>query len=853
MATSTILTKPDEMNDIGVGPDNPQAQNLEEQQSDLDVPSEYVDLMVKTVTAYRTQWAPDMLIKKQGWMKNVLMYRGQQMLAFDPGSNTYFDAWQWWQKEGAAQNKMDGQNTDLDQFLNNITKQLGQSFIGTMSRANPPILIQPQNAEDLSDAVTSTAAQEAITIIESANKVGQKVRQGNFNLYNFGAYFRYTRGVRDGENGWDEEEILGQVPVQKPDRMHCQYCGTDTPMAKFQGNCQGEDCGRSMGPSNFYPAEDSTGIGVVGIQKQPKAMVKWSIYSPLEVEGMPQANKVKDSPILSLDLDIDVGTLRKTFPRYNQAIKEGMETPTTPNASWDKQRRAEVKVSNEAYSPESQSYTSTYSRTWMQPTSYWRLQDEGFAKFMSDRFPEGAMIGMVGDITVEIRPACLPDEWTHCPLHENLGLYPPSIADDIVPFNERLNDAMNIIHDWVVRCAAGITFYDKSAIDSREIQGKAFPPGELHGLQTMAAGLEKKLQDSIYQFEFRLEPKIFEYPAMLIQMAEQISGVMPQTFGGGTQKGVETAKGQAQQLDTSLTKLNIYWENVKDEYAEAAQNSIKCLQRMMKAGEMTELRDVISANGSAYRNNYIDFTKLQGKIKITSKVDEGLPQSPEQIRTAIQTLYEEAGKGNQTAQKIIDVVANQERFMAILAPPGTIIPGAAQREKTQQDINTLLQNDYVQVPQTVQTPNGPATQMVKQLPAMPEWFEDYPIARDTIRQFCQENSDIAKKNPQGWMRLKQYNDALEQADVEAAQEEAQRKLKVQMAGHPPPPQLSPQDQSMLNAVRADGAGAMQYLLNIARQPALPKDSSLMAQVSAGKELVELAAKLEKIASDKVAA
>lgn len=850
MATKAIVTRPDDLDDIAVSPDNPQAQSIEKQQEDLGVSTDLVEKMKATIKAYRGQWAPTRMIKMQNCMRNGLMYRGQQMLALDPATGAYFDAWQWWIREGAAQNKMDGQSTDLEQFVNNITKQLGEAFIGTMSRANPPMLFTPENAEDLSDVTTAKAAQESIGIIENINGMPKMVRQENFNLYNFGCYFKHTRGTASGDNGWDEEEILGEVPVPMPDRMHCANCGVDTPMSQFQNQCSG--CGAPMGPGDYYPSEMSSGTGVVGVEKRPKAMVRFTVHSPLEVDADPLANEVWESPILACDRDFDVGTLRDTFPIYADSIKEGQAASTTPNADWERLRRSELKSMTEFFSGESQVSTATYSSNWLQPTSYWRMGDREFVEEMKQKFPEGVMLGLIGELAVQIRPASLRKEWTHCALHENLGLYPPAIADDVVPFNERLNDAMNIIHDWIVRCASGVTFYDKSKIDSREIQGKEFPPGELHGLATMAGGLDKALADAIYQFEFKLEPKIFEYPAMLIEMAEKISGVMPQTFGGGTQAGVETAKGQAQMLDTSLTKLNIFWENVKAEHAQAAQNAIYWLQRMMRAGVMTELQDVIQANGSNFRNNYVDFQRLQGKVKISSKVDEGLPQSPEQIRDTVQTLYKEAGTGNTVAQKMIDEVANQERFATILAPSGTVIPGAAQRAKTQQDINTLLQNGYVKKvgPPTI---DGSPPQIVLQLPAMPEWYEDFPVARDTIRQFCQENCDIAKKNPAGWLRIKQYNDLLEDMDMQAAMAEAQRKLKVQQAGAPPPPQLSPQDQSMLNAVRVDGAEAMADLLNIARQPALPKGSSLQAQVAAGKELVDLAAKVEKIAADKVAA
>ena len=593
--------------------------------------------------------------------------------------------------------------------------------------------------------------------------------------------------------GWDEEEIMGDIPSSKPDRLHCYNCGRETPTASFQPDQQRAcpRCNSPLGPETFFEAKQTTEQGVVGIKKIPKAMVKWDVYGPLEVDANPQAKHVKETPLLALDIDLDLGILRMIFPTVAEKIGDAQEVATTPNASYEKQRRADANSQSDNYTPENQNFTATYSRNWLQPTSYWKMGDKEFAQFMQQKFPSGCRVSLVGTEIVDIREAALAKEWTSCQLHEGVGLFPPSIADNVVPFNQRLNDTMNIIDDWIVRCAAGITIYDKSKIDSREVKGQKMTPGRLFGLQTKAHGVVAALRDSIVQFEFKLDNQIFTYPAMLIEMCETISGISPQTFGAGTTPGVETAKGQAQQLDTSLTKLNIYWENEKEEHAEASQNAIECLQKLMKAGAVTEIFESIQANGSEFRNNYVNFQKLQGRVKVSVNTDEGLPQSPMQIRQTITQLVEEAGKGNKIAESILDVVPNQEAFMSIMAPPGTVIPGAAQRAKTLQDINTLMENDWIIVPGPPDPMTGaPTTQ--QQLPVMPEgWYEDFPIARDTIRLYCQENMDYRKTNPGGWQRIEQYNAMLQQQDMQEAAAEAKRSLQVKMAGSPPPPVPNP--------------------------------------------------------------
>lgn len=807
-------------------------------------------MMVATITAYRSEWAPDRLMRVAQWMKNVLMYRGQQIIAWDPGSNTYFDALAYWRREGSP--KQDGSEDGLEKYINNITQMLGDSFIGTMSRGIPPTIIQPENAEILADVTTAKAAQQAISIIERVNRIHQMVRIENSLLYLYGCYFKHTRGVLDGEwAGWDYEEILGPIRVNKPDRYRCFNCGKSTPADQVQDGddsrqCPG--CGTALGDESFYESEQSQEQGVVGTEKVPKAMVKWDVYGPLEFDAWPQAKKLTDSPICSLDLDLDIGVLRLIFPTVAEKIEAAQEIATTPNASYEKLRRAEVNSQTDNYTPENQNFTATYSRNWLQPTSYWKLGDKEFVQFMQKTFPSGCRVSLVGTEIVDIREASMGKEWTACLLREGTGLFPPSIADNVVPFNERLNDAMNIIDDWMIRCAAGMTIYDKSKIDSREMKGQKLTPGRLIGLQTRAQGMQMALADAIVQFEFKLEPRIFDYPAQLIEQCELIAGVAPQTFGGGTQEDVETAKGQAQQLDTALTKYNIYWENEKEEHAAASQNAIECLQKLMKAGAVGEIYDVIQANGSEFRNNYVNLNKMKGRVKVSADTDEGLPQSPMQIRQTVTTLLQEAGAGNQIALKVLDVIPNQEMFMSIMAPPGTVIPGAAQRSLTEQDINTLMEQNWIEIPNPAD-PTGRST--IQQLPVVPEpWYTDFPIARDTVRLYCQENVDYRKSNPGGWARIKAYSDLLEQGDAQVAAQEAQRTLMVKQAGSPPPPKPTPQEQSALALIMQDAAGEVQNLQELSHTPVAATKGTITGQIAAAKAITDVYVKSQKLASDK---
>ena len=83
-------------------------------------PKDDQKLLVSTLTEYRTQWATDRLERFRVWMKNVLMYKGTQVLQWDSNANLWFDALSWYR-----QNNQDGEDVNLERWINNIHADAG--------------------------------------------------------------------------------------------------------------------------------------------------------------------------------------------------------------------------------------------------------------------------------------------------------------------------------------------------------------------------------------------------------------------------------------------------------------------------------------------------------------------------------------------------------------------------------------------------------------------------------------------------------------------------------------------------------------------------------------------------------
>jgi hypothetical protein len=812
--------------------DNPSTVTGDQQIASQGITEDDKQKFIDIITAYRTQWAPDRLMRFANWQKNGMYYRGQQIIEWDYQSNTYIDVIAWFRQEGKA---AAGQEIGAEKYINNITQMLGTGFVATMSRGIPPTVIRPENAQILADVTTAKAAQDAITIIERMNHIREMVREQNTLLYLYGVYFKHTRFVIDGNAyGWDEDPMYGEIQVQKPDRLRCKNCGTETPMASVGGQqdppCP--ECQNPLGPGDFWPAESSTQIGFQGMKKSPKGMVRWTVHGPMEIDVDPQAKQLCDTPLLAFDQEIDIGTAKTTFIANWTQITPGAQNPASPNADYERLRRNDNYSYGWAYTSDVENQRPTYSQVWLKPEAFARTDDKAFWEKMSGIYPQGCKVSMIGDVVVEIRPAVLIKEWSACKLHQTFGMYSPSIADNVVPFNERFNDTMQRIDDHIQRCSAGIILGDASRLDRKQWAGKVMDFGVINFVKTMMGGQKVALSDMLHQFQFQIDQNIMSYPNMLLNFAELISGVTPQTFGAGTQEGIETAKGQAQALSTAQGRLNIFFDNEKEEHSVASQNAIECLQ-----ANMTEdIWEVIQEQGDEFRNNYVHLNEMQGRVKVYPDLDQGLPQSPEEIRQTFSTLVEQA-KDNPVVQKIFDEVPNQQAAMAAIGTPDMVVPGYAQTAKTEQDINTLMSK-----PSTPGTyPQTGAPTMT--LPAMPEKdATDYPELYKTVKLFKQKNADYKRKNPQGWAQLTAYVEAAKNMEMQEAIEKTKRMQQVHQAGAPPSPEANPTFQAAEAELLKKSVETVDRLDELQHMPPLGQNGSIQSQVAAGGKILDLAKK-----------
>lgn len=799
---------------------------------------------IDTITEVCSNWAQDRMERIRVMMLNVMMEKGIQWVGWDQTSNCWFDALAELRNNGQVE---DGESIDLERWMNNITLMFKQVFVGNLTRAVPKSVVRPANAEKPKDVQTAKAAEDLVDILDRKNKARKLQRTIWETMYSFGCYFRYTRPVLDGvENGYDEELNFTDLEIQTPARMKCMRCGLETPMEMLPQAAPGQmmqcpGCGSSMGAESYYAAGEGNRISLqaAGVNRVPRASVRQSIHSPLEVDLDPNCKEWWQTSVLRFNREINLGSALKSFPDYRDKIEAGASDSLSPNADWEKLMRTQERSVTSGYASDLGQQRPTYSMVWMNPEAYYFKRKYDYAARMEKAFPEGCLVEMIGSVCVGVRPAVMRDDWSSARLYESYGPYCPSIAERVVPFNQRFNAAMQMLDDWMQRSSTGINVMDGSRLDKQKVDKRPLLPGHVFEVPMRINGEARPLSETFMHYDLPMNPAAWSYPQMLLTFCELIAGLPPQAFGGGTQENVDTATGQAQMLSQATEGMQPYWENVKDECAAAAWNEVKWAKKLMQAGAMQKVWRAEEARGAGWRNKMVDWDQMQGEVEIYSDEDQGLPVTPDQLRQTFILMFQELSKGNPAAQEWFGVPSNADQVLSTMIP-GSVSPVAAQITKTQMDIQILLQ-------QPMQTILGPNGEEIQKLPVEPDKnFEDYTTAKECVRRFAIEECDLRFSNPEAWERLNLYIEQLEDMDAQVAAERAARQTKVNAAGQPPSSGPDPDTMAILQEVQQLGTKMVERLAQIAQLPPEATKGTAAAQVSAARGVTDAAIDLAKV-------
>lgn len=792
--------------------------------------------LLEIIRLYRNSWSANRIELFRIWSRNALFRKGIQILGWDPGNNNWFDALAKYREEHPDE------NTNLEPFISNLTLACGFIYTTTLTGGAPQTVVTPADWRQPADVCAAKKAEAAIRITEKRNKIARLWQKQFESQFDFGCYFAHVRAVTSGDlAGWDKVATYADFEVRPAARFKCPQCGTETPAAQLpviSGQLSAcPVCGAALGPESYYGDGEGayTSLKMAGVNEVPRAGVRISIETPMRVDAAPWAETLNETPLLNWEREIDVGEAKTLNDDLADMITGSMPSSTSPQAELEKLRRQEVYSVAGTQTVDTSQSTVTCSETWLQPTAFARGGDNDFAARMREAFPRGLRMVNYGDTTTEIEAAELIKEWTHCGVLTGYGLYPPSPAERIVPFNMALNRANETVDDHARRGAMGLNLAAAGYLDADKMNQKPLPPGHLVPVPTSVNGKDQPIGNIVAHYDTPIDAQMWDYPMRLVTQALLIALLPPELSGGGTPEDVPTMGGQQQMLERALAVFRGLWNMAKEEKAERDTITMHWLKKLVQVGAIRELWEVKKTRGGAFTPNVVNGADLTGDVEFTPDEDQDLPATPEQLRRVMTMVFKECGASqNPAAIQLVDEPENAEMMISSLAP-GMAAPTEAQREKTLGDLAMLAEQGG--------DPAGEAP-----LAAEPDLSDNLPVAIEIAERYLQENAGMRFAMDGSWQRCQRYLNEARDLDAAKRAAQAQREMKVQAAAQPPKQGPAANEQAEMQQLMAVAGPAIMRLAQIMQLDPMATKGTASAQVGAAKEIVDTTVDAAKLAA-----
>ena len=679
----------------------------------------------------------------------------------------------------------DGKDIDLYQSNDNVYQMLALAFIAALSPDVPKTRYQPGDADDEADIMIAQKASTIQAYDERRNGIKALQKLELLYLWVSGSYFCYTRHIIDKNRaGINRDPVYAMVPQQiLPNRYLCPQCAAVTPednLHPMQGPACAQ-CKAKLGQADFYEGYAAPVPTQVGVNETPAGMTAMDVYSGLNVDVDPDAKELYESLYLDLEGETNVAWVRAQFPSLYRQVQQGeANSGSTADDTAKMARQATTVPGANGGTAITTANVGTYSRCWLQAEAFNVLEEEQMAKELTALFPNGCkLVTFSNDLFLQAVPERMMDRWTWCPTIKGLGMYPFGVGDVALDVQVRINDAANNVHAYMDRLAFGTILYDADVINGKSLSKKILAPGNMTGVKRNDdTGQRIPLPELMFQPEFHVDSHLFEYGPQLIQLAQVLVGVQPQTFGG-SDPNVQTMGGQAQALKTALGRMMLFWDQIREEHAARAQNAVKCSVANMD----DEIKIVMQGDvEGSYKQETLLASQLTGQFLAYAESDEGFPASYEEIQARILQLLEQ-GQKNPFLMNVLSDPDTQKVVAHYILPDQIRLPGERERAR----IKIMLQQLSKSGPTMLRGPNGQPV-VLPSLHLNPK-FDDMGVAQTLAKSWLQENWQTQANNPDGYANVLAFLTEASQLveEAQAAQAIEMQKQNAQGGGAPQGP------------------------------------------------------------------
>lgn len=722
--------------------DDPNQRTPEQNAAAVELPEYLQQELLKLRRTFKLRWAPIRRNNVRRVLKAFEFLKNNIYGSFDPENFDFYDP-----LNSMTSGAIEPEDVDLYKFNNNVYGMLALSFMAALSAQVPKARYMPNDADSQVDISTARRASTMMAMIERDNKIKSKQKLELLHLWTGGCYFSYTRYVVDA-NRFDstKQPVWGLVDQEvMPERYECPQCGASTPTASIHPMTSPRcaNCGAPLDEEHVYPSVVMPAPKQIGTEKIPNGQTLIDVFGTLNVDADPHADELWQSPIVDLEMEVHTGSIRAAYPKAWEKLRTVGNSTGSPDGEADRMMRFRLYSSNAARSGYLTESMPTFSRCWFQAWAFDEIDNQDYATQLKKLFPEGVKLVSAGAMVfLEAVPERLTEKWTWCPSFRGVGIYPPGVGDAALDIQERINDVANIVHEHMDRNASPTILGDADALDGEALEGKLMLPGTFTMVKRKGALAAKPLSDLLYQPTFHVDAQIYSYGENLIMLAQLVSGVQPQIFGG-SDPNVKTASGQQQMLNTALGRLGLFWDQMREEHADRSKLAVKCMAMNMD----DQLRVVVDGDtDSGYKNEFILLTEVQGDFHAYPESDQGFPATYAEIRDRLMEILEQAE--TPFVQAFLSEPDNLRLLATYILPPDTVIPGDAERARVKRILAQLAKEQPQMVPNSVTgTP-----MMMPSIEPEPD-FDDFEIIITMTKIWCQKNYEMMDTEPLGFQNV----------------------------------------------------------------------------------------------------
>jgi hypothetical protein len=585
-------------------------------------------------------------------------------------------------------------------FIVNIYNSYQQTITSALTREVPPTRFEPNDRDNDVDITMAEGAESLEERIERDNELKAKMEDMARYLWTDARAMFFCTYQRSAEQFGFEDSEPEVVPEDEAELSE----GEDEHGESEEQSESTEQAGEQVGASGEESGEtDTSGEGEDGEAEGPTGVRKAKGHEVILVEGalewkMPiKANSLAECPYLRRAIEIDLDIAKANYPDIADQIVPATGGPA--GDSLDRLARVNVRlgVMDNFNTTDSQIQDVTETKYFFRRAAFTHIGKKEIRASLMKKFPKGAYVTFCGQTFAEAYNHSIEDHCTNIFAQSGDGAHRPGLGDWLVPVQEVLNNAIELVYDYFTR-GVPMTWMDNEMFDLEALKNQPNVPGSTRPFQREAG---VTMDQVIWR-----EP-VLAFPPELLEFIEALKGDLPQLlcgafpalFGGGDSAPTDTAGGMMIQRDQALGRVGLPWRRIKEAIANVKLQAVKLLAKNYEGA--------IALTGSEAVT--VEMSSLTGSIRAFPETDENFPVSPTQKQNQIAKLFEESATNPQLAELLFNA-SNLNELVAAIGIKGFYLPQVASMSKQLGECTLLLKSAPIPNPKLAQ-----ATQQIQQL------------------------------------------------------------------------------------------------------------------------------------------